>query len=159
MIYFYIFIILYLEKKYTRSVPSREGPFFFFSSAFYTVRKEKHQTRSNLRGLNFCGLSFVNFKCCFNTSTHQFLYGCFRLSWVTWTKTSRFGSKCENRPERARTGATTGGSVILGRMWIRREFVDLEESVVSVPALMDALWNLIYASYVELILAQKHRIQ
>lgn len=32
-------------------------------------------------------------------------------------------------------------------MWIRRELVNLEESAVSIPALMGALWKLIYSSY------------
>lgn len=159
MIYFYIFMILYFEKKYIRSVSSREGNVLFFSSAFYAVKKEKHQARSGLRALSFHGLSFVNFNCGFAASTYLFLHGWFRLSWVTWTKTSRFGSKCKNRAERGPTGATTGGLLILGSVWIRREFVDLEESGASLPALMDASWSLIYKACVAPTLTHKYRIQ
>lgn len=118
MIYFYIFMMLYLEKKYIRSVSSRKGNLLIFFSCFYILlKKEKCQARSNLRGLNFHGLLFVNFKRCFNTSTYPFFYGWFRLSWVTWTKTSRFGSKCKNRPERG--PAPTGG---LKLFWVGCEF-------------------------------------
>lgn len=91
--------------------------FFIFSSAFNSVRKEKRQTRSARRALTFRDLSFVNFKCCFNTSTHQFFHGCFRLNRLTWTKTSRFGSTCENRPERGRRGRRLQACLF----WVGRE--------------------------------------
>lgn len=78
--------------------------FFYFFFCFLLCWKREASDSFSRRALTFRDLSFVNSKCCFNTSTHRFFHGCFRLSRLTWTETSRFGSTCENRPERGRRG-------------------------------------------------------